>query len=84
MAKDDDKKRRGGGGYSSLIKFGLPAAVVLYVVFGHNQLAARGGAAALLPAGFSGGLRQAAEKQVPVPKTPRSVIRYYDGNTVVT
>lgn len=82
MARDDDKKRRGGTTPSTYIKYGLGALVVGYVLFSSNVLpaGAKGGAMA--------GLRNLApasgEQQVPVPKTPRSVIRFYDGNTVVT
>lgn len=82
MVRDDDKKRRGETRPSSYIKYGLAGAVGLYVLFGTNALGGKG--AALLPAGLGAGLRRAEEQQVPVPKTPRSVIRYYDGNTVVT
>ena len=36
--------------------------------------------------GGSGGSRllQGAQVQVPVPRTPRTVIKFYDGNTVIT
>lgn len=83
MVRDDDKKKRGDPRPSSYIKYGLAGAVGLYLVFGTSMLGPKGGAG-LLPAGLASGLRRAEEQQVPVPKTPRSVIRYYDGNTVVT
>ena len=83
MARDDDKKKRGPSGASTYIKYGLAGALVLGAAFGTNLLGPKGGAG-LLPAGFTAGLRRTEEQQVPVPKTPRSVIRYYDGNTVVT
>ena len=81
MARDDDKKRRGVSAYSSYFKYVLLGLVVFYILLAGNVLPG-GKSGALLPAGL--GLRRAEEKQVPVPKTPRSVIRYYDGNTVVT
>ena len=81
MSDKYDKSKKSGS--SSLIKYALAGAAGLYVLFGTNALGPKGGAG-LLPAGFGGGVRRAEEKQVPVPQTPRSVIRYYDGNTVVT
>lgn len=82
MARDDDKKRRGGTTPSTYIKYGLGAVAVAYVIFSSNVLPTKG-------VGAMAGLRNlaataAVEQQVPVPKTPRSVIRFYDGNTVVT
>ena len=76
----DDKKRRGIGQYRNYINVGVLAAVALYLAFGSHSLGQRG--ASLLQA--SAGAAAPTEQQVPVPVTPRSVIRYFDGNTVVT
>lgn len=84
MPRDDEnKKRRGVGGIGSYIKYGVPAVVLIagaYIVGAGNATAG------LFPAAAGGASAPASSAQdaVPVPKTPRSVIRFYDGNTVVT
>lgn len=83
MPRDDEnKKRRGAGSVGSYIKYGVPAVILMA---GAYIVGAGKTTAGLFPAAAGGGSAPTLGAQdVPVPKTPRSVIRYYDGNTVVT
>jgi len=89
----DDKKKRGQGDVPRLVQFLLLAVPIAYLVVGYgfplsgSMGSVRGtheGDGAKPKSGFARREIAAAGPVVPVPKVPRSIIKFYDGNTVVT
>ena len=86
MRKSDDEKKKRVNDYKAC-KYLLLLIPLAYALAGMGILWTPGSGSmfSVIGGGGGGGSRLlSAAVTVPVPKTPRTVIKFYDGNTVIT
>ena len=84
MKKSDDEKKKRSADYRAC-KFLLVLIPLAYALAGMGMFWTPGSSLGGFSLGGGSGSRALLPApKVPVPKTPRTVIKFYDGNTVIT